>query len=302
MYAAQNWLRRPAVAMCDTLAGVLTVVRGVNKTDVHTLGSTFGSVAKMMAAPPEQLAACPGMGPTKVPPTSTHTLTSPRTLTSTCAPGAAGRVPGHGGHQGTPDINPHLTITPHPNITLRRSSQVRRIFEAFHEPFKRPPRQALALASSPHTAGLPASSSTSGTSTSTSRGNLERGNNPPTGRSGASTDRSDAANINPDQAGRYEELSERYMDHTGGPPSIDHEGTSVGQRVEPLLLLPSGQALLPDTDEAGVLELVGRAPNGKEDDAVRGGKDEGSSVNLLGNERGEGNRRDECIDLTASDT
>ena len=34
--------------------------------DVVTLGSTFGSLAALMTATSEQLAACPGIGPTKV--------------------------------------------------------------------------------------------------------------------------------------------------------------------------------------------------------------------------------------------
>ena len=47
-------------------AGALTTIKGVNKVDVVTLGSTFGSLAALMTASPEQLAACPGIGPTKV--------------------------------------------------------------------------------------------------------------------------------------------------------------------------------------------------------------------------------------------
>lgn len=45
---------------------VLTAVRGVNKTDVVTLGSRMGSVAGIMKADKQSLAACPGIGPTKV--------------------------------------------------------------------------------------------------------------------------------------------------------------------------------------------------------------------------------------------
>jgi len=48
------------------LAGALTVVKGVNKTDVVTLGASFGSLAAIMTATSAQLAACPGIGPTKV--------------------------------------------------------------------------------------------------------------------------------------------------------------------------------------------------------------------------------------------
>ena len=44
----------------------MTTIKGVNKVDVVTLGSTFGSLAALMTATSEQLAACPGIGPTKV--------------------------------------------------------------------------------------------------------------------------------------------------------------------------------------------------------------------------------------------
>jgi DNA excision repair protein ERCC-1 len=47
------------------LAAALTGVRGVNGTDVLTLGSTFGSAAGIFSAPPSALAAVPGIGPTK---------------------------------------------------------------------------------------------------------------------------------------------------------------------------------------------------------------------------------------------
>lgn len=50
------------------LAAVLAgSVRGVNRTDAHTLGSTFGSLAAMMRCnDPDTFSACPGLGPTKV--------------------------------------------------------------------------------------------------------------------------------------------------------------------------------------------------------------------------------------------
>jgi NAD-dependent DNA ligase len=51
-----------SVCMTDAL----TSIRSVNNTDVITLGTRFGSLAAIMAAPPEQLATCPGIGPTKV--------------------------------------------------------------------------------------------------------------------------------------------------------------------------------------------------------------------------------------------
>ena len=44
----------------------LTSVRGVNKTDVKTLGERFGSVAALLSASKEELQGCPGIGPTKV--------------------------------------------------------------------------------------------------------------------------------------------------------------------------------------------------------------------------------------------
>ncbi|KAA3486375.1 DNA excision repair protein ERCC-1 isoform X1 [Gossypium australe] len=44
----------------------LTTVRRVNKTDVVTLGSTFGSLSSIMDASMEDLARCPGIGERKV--------------------------------------------------------------------------------------------------------------------------------------------------------------------------------------------------------------------------------------------
>lgn len=44
----------------------LTTVRRVNKTDVITLGSTFGSLSGIMDASMEELARCPGIGESKV--------------------------------------------------------------------------------------------------------------------------------------------------------------------------------------------------------------------------------------------
>ncbi|GHJ90227.1 hypothetical protein NliqN6_6629 [Naganishia liquefaciens] len=48
------------------LSSVLTSVRGVNKTDVITLGTNFGSFKNMTHATPEQLGLCPGLGEVKV--------------------------------------------------------------------------------------------------------------------------------------------------------------------------------------------------------------------------------------------
>ncbi|KAL1542234.1 Excision repair cross-complementation group 1 [Salvia divinorum] len=48
------------------LGDALTSVRHVNKTDVVTLGSTFGSLSNIMDASMEDLARCPGIGERKV--------------------------------------------------------------------------------------------------------------------------------------------------------------------------------------------------------------------------------------------
>ncbi|XP_050938880.1 DNA excision repair protein ERCC-1 isoform X2 [Cucumis melo] len=50
------------------LTHVLTSVRHVNKTDVVTLGTTFGSLSHIMDASMEDLARCPGIGERKVVP------------------------------------------------------------------------------------------------------------------------------------------------------------------------------------------------------------------------------------------
>ncbi|KAK9917753.1 hypothetical protein WJX75_007855 [Coccomyxa subellipsoidea] len=48
------------------LTAALTTVRGVNKTDVLTLGGAFKTAAGVMRANMQQLSALPGIGPTKV--------------------------------------------------------------------------------------------------------------------------------------------------------------------------------------------------------------------------------------------
>ncbi|KAK7344223.1 hypothetical protein VNO77_13584 [Canavalia gladiata] len=48
------------------LTHALTTVRHVNKTDVVTLGTTFGSLSHIMGASMEDLARCPGIGERKV--------------------------------------------------------------------------------------------------------------------------------------------------------------------------------------------------------------------------------------------
>eukprot|EP00250_Pteridium_aquilinum_P016052 c22916_g1_i1 orf=230-1546(+) len=48
------------------LTSALTTIRHVNKTDVLTLGTTFGTLAATMGASMEELARCPGIGERKV--------------------------------------------------------------------------------------------------------------------------------------------------------------------------------------------------------------------------------------------
>ncbi|XP_020093326.1 DNA excision repair protein ERCC-1 [Ananas comosus] len=48
------------------LTHALTSIRHVNKTDVVTLGSSFGSLSRIMDASMEELARCPGIGERKV--------------------------------------------------------------------------------------------------------------------------------------------------------------------------------------------------------------------------------------------
>lgn len=48
------------------LTNALTSIRRVNKTDVVTLGSSFGSLSRIMDASMEELARCPGIGERKV--------------------------------------------------------------------------------------------------------------------------------------------------------------------------------------------------------------------------------------------
>ncbi|KAJ3299871.1 ssDNA endonuclease and repair protein rad10 [Borealophlyctis nickersoniae] len=48
------------------LTDALTQVKSVNKTDVVTLASTFGSLKDIISAKPEELALCPGFGEQKV--------------------------------------------------------------------------------------------------------------------------------------------------------------------------------------------------------------------------------------------
>ncbi|EIE20407.1 DNA repair protein rad10, partial [Coccomyxa subellipsoidea C-169] len=54
------------------LTAALTTVRGVNKTDVLTLGGAFKTAAGVMRANMQQLSALPGIGPTKACPCKMH--------------------------------------------------------------------------------------------------------------------------------------------------------------------------------------------------------------------------------------
>ena len=65
---------KPATAIQERVGGaylpqvteVLTTIRSVNRTDVLTLLSTFGSLAGVCAASMEELGKCPGFGEKKV--------------------------------------------------------------------------------------------------------------------------------------------------------------------------------------------------------------------------------------------
>lgn len=48
------------------LNAALTTVRGINKTDVLTLGAAFKTAAGIIGANMQQLSVLPGIGPTKV--------------------------------------------------------------------------------------------------------------------------------------------------------------------------------------------------------------------------------------------
>ena len=78
-------------------AHVLTAVRGVNKTDVVTLGSKMESVAGVMRASREELASCVGIGPTKAA-NLLNAFQTPfrRRAAAAGAEGAAGDVGGQG--------------------------------------------------------------------------------------------------------------------------------------------------------------------------------------------------------------
>ena len=69
----KSYERKPAEAIQKDLGtdyvsranAALTTVRGVNRTDVKTLGDRFGSLAAVLGAGAAELQACPGIGPTK---------------------------------------------------------------------------------------------------------------------------------------------------------------------------------------------------------------------------------------------
>jgi DNA excision repair protein ERCC-1 len=68
------YARKPADLIKERSAGTflaqlgecLTSVRPLNKTDVATLHTRFGSLAKIMHATQEELSLCPGLGERKV--------------------------------------------------------------------------------------------------------------------------------------------------------------------------------------------------------------------------------------------
>lgn len=65
---ADSLLGRTDEDYLSRLNAAFTSVRGVNKTDVLTLATTFKTASGMMQAPLEEMSACPGIGPTKVNP------------------------------------------------------------------------------------------------------------------------------------------------------------------------------------------------------------------------------------------
>ncbi|OQR99685.1 DNA excision repair protein ERCC-1 [Achlya hypogyna] len=70
----KNYENRPATLIKEKvdndytaqLNDVLTSVRSINKTDVVTLSTNFGSVQRLMCATEDELALCPGVGGKKV--------------------------------------------------------------------------------------------------------------------------------------------------------------------------------------------------------------------------------------------
>lgn len=59
-------MEREETDYVSRVASALTAVKGVNRTDALSLVSHMGSLADLLRATPEALAAVPGMGPTKV--------------------------------------------------------------------------------------------------------------------------------------------------------------------------------------------------------------------------------------------
>jgi hypothetical protein len=70
------------------LTGCLTAVRLVNKTDVVTLASTFGTLKDVMTAPPHEIKLCPGIGELKATRLA-DTFRTPFLTKSNGKPGAA---------------------------------------------------------------------------------------------------------------------------------------------------------------------------------------------------------------------
>ena len=87
------------------LGDALTSVRPLNKTDVATLHATFGSLAAMMRATPQQLALCPGLGERKVQ-RLVETFTAPFVPRAARGAAAAAGGGGGGGGGGAPAATP----------------------------------------------------------------------------------------------------------------------------------------------------------------------------------------------------
>ncbi|MEW5317184.1 MAG: hypothetical protein WDW38_008509 [Sanguina aurantia] len=114
------------------LAGALTSLRGINKTDSVTLGTSFGSLADIFRGGQKEFSACPGLGPTKVRrlmeafnepfrkvlrtqplplPAASGNPTLQGTQQPSPSPGAAGRASAAAATNIDPAIRPHPTAS-----------------------------------------------------------------------------------------------------------------------------------------------------------------------------------------------
>ena len=146
--------------------------------------------------------------------------------------------------------------------------QVRRIFEAFHEPFKRRPRE-LAIAQASH--GPPVNYSS-------------------TSRNRASHEESNPRGLNAGMDGKNDHVVPRGELSGGcGPSRREDDKSGAPGQSEPLLLLPPGGRLLSDGVE--------RQQSSTTHDMVRNRQNVGGTLGKEGQEEGE-----ECIDLTTEDS